>query len=83
MYQIEQLSSELTRIRAEFQRQNEGFQHSLKEFQLRISEKDGDIEDALRGKEEIERKLAEAAQSAQLGSVVQLQLQVRTFLTEQ
>lgn len=48
---------------------------------MRLAEKDTDIEDALRGKEEIERKLAEAAQSAQLGSVVQLQLQVRMSVT--
>lgn len=43
---------------------------------MRLSEKENEIEEAQKDKEDIERKLSEAAQSAQMGSVVQLQLDV-------
>merc|ERR1711911_299059 len=37
--------------------------------------KEKEVEEALKAKQDIENKLSDAAQSAQLGSVVQLQLQ--------
>ena len=57
-------------------RHSEDLQDKLNEFELKLSEKQLEIDEALKGKEDIERKLSEAAQSAQQGSVVQLQLQV-------
>ena len=48
------------------------------DMELRLAEKDAEVDDAVQSKNEIERKLSEAAKSAQQGSVVQLQLQVAT-----
>ena len=76
LHQIEQLSAELDLIRMENLRQNENLRDKLEEFELKLSEKQLELDEALKGKEDIETKLSEAAQSAQQGSVVQLQLQV-------
>lgn len=76
LHQIEQLTAELEHIRMENLRHSEDLQDKLNEFELKLSEKQLEIDEALKGKEDIERKLSEAAQSAQQGSVVQLQLQV-------
>lgn len=75
LHQIEQLTTELEYVRMESLRQSEALQHKLVEFEMRLSEKQLEVDEALQGKEDIEKKLSEAAQSAQEGSVVQLQLQ--------
>ena len=77
LHQIEQLTTELEYVRMESLRQSEALQHKLVEFEMRLSEKQLEVDEALQGKEDIEKKLSEAAQSAQEGSVVQLQLQVK------
>lgn len=76
LHQLEQLSAEVRKIRSESQRQIGEMQAALQELEVRLAERESELVDALKGKEDIERKLSEAAQSAQLGSVVQLQLQV-------
>lgn len=48
---------------------------------MRLSEKETEVEEALREKGEIERKLGEAAESAQTSEVVQLQLDVGQIST--
>lgn len=76
LHQVEQLSTELHEARSECQRKIEDMKQSLEELAARLSEKEVEVELALQGKEDIERKLKEAASSAHHGSLVQLQLQV-------
>jgi len=73
---MEQLSSELLKIRHESQYQMGVMHQKILELENRMSEKEKEVEEALKAKQDIENKLSDAAQSAQLGSVVQLQLQV-------
>lgn len=73
---MEQLSSELIKLRQESQYQIGAMNQKILDVENRLSEKESEVEEALKSKQEIESKLSEAAQSAQLESVVQLQLQV-------
>ena len=75
LHQIEQMTAEMNRIRAESQRQVDSLRQNILDLELRLAEKDSELQEAIQGREDIERKLSEAAKSAQLGSVVQLQLQ--------
>jgi hypothetical protein len=72
----------LRKVRAEYNQENGILRQEILNLELRMSEKENEIEEALKDKEDIERKLSDAAQSAQMGSVVQLQLDViyRNFL---
>ena len=76
LHQMEQLSTELLKTRHESQHQMGAMHKKVVDLENRLSEKETEVEEALKGKQDIENKLSEAAQSAQLGSVVQLQLQV-------
>ena len=76
LHQIEQLTTELEYVRMESLRQHEALQNKVADLEMKLSEKQLEVDEALKGKEDIEKKLSEAAQSAQEGSVVQLQLQV-------
>jgi hypothetical protein len=73
---LEQLSAELRKVRTEYNQENRILRQELLNLEMRLSEKENEIEEAQKDKEDIERKLSEAAQSAQMGSVVQLQLDV-------
>jgi len=75
LHQMEQLSTELLKTRHESQHQMGAMHKKVVDLENRLSEKETEVEEALKGKQDIENKLSEAAQSAQLGSVVQLQLQ--------
>lgn len=78
---MEQLSVELRKVRADYIQDTELLRQELLNLEIRLSEKENEIQEAMKDKENIERKLREAAQSAQMGSVVQLQLDVmKTFL---
>ena len=70
----------MRKIRSDCQRQIGDMQAAMQDLELRLVEKEAEFEEALKGKEDIERKLSEAAQSAQMGSIVQLQLQVKRRL---
>ncbi len=72
----------MRKVRAEYNQENGILRQEILNLELRMSEKENEIEEALKDKEDIERKLSDAAQSAQMGSVVQLQLDViyRNFL---
>nr|CAH0102529.1 unnamed protein product [Daphnia galeata] len=74
LHQLEQLSAELRKVRTEYNQENRILRQELLNLEMRLSEKENEIEEAQKDKEDIERKLSEAAQSAQMGSVVQLQL---------
>ena len=63
-------------MRRDCQYQINEWRQKTQELEMRLSEKETEVEEALKGKHDIESKLSEAAQSAQLGTVVQLQLQV-------
>jgi hypothetical protein len=76
LHQLEQLSAELRKVRTEYNQENRILRQELLNLEMRLSEKENEIEEAQKDKEDIERKLSEAAQSAQMGSVVQLQLDV-------
>lgn len=78
LHQLEQLSAELHKIRVEYNQATGELREEILNLELRLSEKESEIEEALKQKEDIERKLSEAAQSAQIGSVVQLQLDVKS-----
>lgn len=80
LHQLEQLSAELHKIRSEYNQATGELREEILNLELRLSEKESEIEEALKQKEDIERKLSEAAQSAQIGSVVQLQLDVKSTL---
>ncbi len=66
----------MRKVRAEYNEENGILRQEILNLELRLSEKENEIEEALKDKDDIERKLSEAAQSAQMGSVVQLQLDV-------
>ena len=66
----------MRKVRSEYNQENGILRQEILNLELRLSEKEYEIEEALKDKEDIERKLSEAAQSAQMGSVVQLQLDV-------
>lgn len=80
LHQLEQLSAELNKIRSDYNQEIGGLREEIFNLESRLAEKESEIEEALKQKEDIERKLSEAAQSAQIGSVVQLQLDVRWTL---
>ncbi|XP_059350126.1 huntingtin-interacting protein 1-like isoform X2 [Daphnia carinata] len=74
LHQLEQLSAELRKVRAEYNQETGILRQELLNMEIRLSEKENEIQEAMKDKETIERKLSEAAKSAQMGSVVQLQL---------
>lgn len=76
LHQLEQLSAELKKVRSDYYQDTTELRQEMLNLELRLSEKETEIQEALKQKEEIERKLSEAAQSAHIGSVVQLQLDV-------
>lgn len=79
---MEQLSAELKKVRDAYNQDTGDLRQEILTLEMRLSEKEIEIEEALKQKEDIERKLSEAAQSAQMGSVVQLQLDVTKILIE-
>ena len=76
LHQLDQLSAELEKVRAIYNQETGDLRQELLNLEMRLSEKELEIEEALKQKEDIEAKLTKAAQSAQMGSVVQLQLDV-------
>ena len=79
LHQVEQLTSELNKIRLEYSQEIGDLRQEILYLETRLSEKEIEVEEALRQKEDIERKLGEAAESAQTGEVVRLQLDVIKF----
>lgn len=76
LHQLEQLSAELRKVRADYNQETGLLRQELLNLEIRLAEKENEIEEAMKDKKTIERKLSEAAKSAQMGSVVQLQLDV-------
>ena len=79
LHQVEQLSAELLKIRHDSQQEITELKQKILDMELRLAEKEFEVDEALKARQDIEGKLSEAAKSAHLGSVVQLQLQVRVL----
>lgn len=71
--------SEINKLRHEKQTDASQFRQAISGLEAKLAEMQSQMQQAVQSKEEIERKLSEAAKSAQLGAVVQLQLAVSSL----
>lgn len=76
LHQVEQLSAELNHTRAEYSLDTENLRREILSIELRLCERESEVEEAMQQKFDIEKKLRDAAQSVQVESLVQLQVDV-------